>query len=453
MATTLVANDSIRGSFVGTWSQCKPDFETLATSIRNEGYAPDEPRVLGRGRRASDCHPPYMTDTTKIYIAQGLRAAAYGFGAVLLSTSLPDRGLSRWQIGLVLGAILAGIAIMSLVVGRYADRIGRRRSYAGLYVLLGVTGVAFAFADSYWLLILAGLTGSLSTEVIESGPFTSLEQAMLASEASTLTRTRNFGRYNAVAAACGSLGALGAGLPRLIGGSHSAHGASPTLFLVFVPIAVCGSLVALSLSDRAEPRETRRSTGRLVQSKPVVQRLAGLFSLDSFAGGLTVSVFVGYWLHTRFHASTGTIGALFFLLGLFQTLSFLAATVIARRFGLLRTMVFSHLPSNLLVIAVAFAPNLISAIVLLVARASLSQMDVPTRQAYVMTLVNPDERTPAAAYTNTARYVTRPLGPPVASALSQVALGLPFVVAGSLKVIYDLTLWAWFRRVPLPEDS
>jgi MFS family permease len=394
-----------------------------------------------------------MTDTTKIYIAQGLRAAAYGFGAVLLSTSLPGRGLSRWQIGLVLGAILAGIAIMSIVIGRFADRVGRRRSYAGLYLLLGLTGIVFAFASSFWLLILVALTGSLSAEVIESGPFTSLEQAMLADEAGASTRTRNFGRYNAVAAACGSLGALGAGVPHWLAHSHSTSAESPELFLVFVPIALCGALVALSLSDRAEAHQPRLSSGRLHESRSVVRRLAGLFALDSFAGGLTVSVFVGYWLHTRFHASTGIIGAIFFLLGLFQTLSFLGATAIARRFGLLRTMVFSHLPSNFLVIAVAFSPNLVTATVLLVARASLSQMDVPTRQSYVMTLVSPNERTPAAGYTNTARYVTRPGGPPVASALSQVALGLPFVVAGSIKVIYDLALWQWFRHVPLPDDS
>ncbi len=192
--------------------------------------------------------------------------------------------------------------------------------------------------------------------------------------------------------------------------------------------------------------------GRLVNSTSVVRRLAGLFALDSFAGGLTVSVFVGYWLHTRFHASTETIGALFFFLGVLQTFSFLAASALAKRFGLLATMVFSHLPSNLLVIAVAFSPNLTVAIALLIARTSLSQMHVPTRQAYVMNLVEPDERTPAAAYTNTARYVTRPFGPPVASALSGIALGLPFAVAGSIKVLYDLTLWAWFRRVPLPGE-
>ena len=391
-----------------------------------------------------------MTDTTKIYVAQGLRAAAYGFATVLLATSLADRGLSRWQVGLVLGAMLAGIAITSLAVGRFADRIGRRRSYALLFLLLGTTGIVFAVTANVWLLVLCGLTGSLSVEVIESGPFTSLEQAMLAAERVSTTRTRNFGRYNAVAAASGSLGALGAGLAQwAIGGTE---GPPAALFLVFVPIAVGGAVVAWSLSEGVEASGRGVVRGRLVNSTSVVRRLAGLFALDSFAGGLTVSVFVGYWLHTRFHASTETIGALFFFLGAFQTLSFLAASALAKRFGLLATMVFSHLPSNLLVIAIAFSPNLSVAIALLIARTSLSQMDVPTRQAYVMNLVEPDERTPAAAYTNTARYVTRPFGPPVASALSGIALGLPFAVAGSIKVLYDLTLWAWFKREPLPGE-
>ncbi len=394
-----------------------------------------------------------VSDVTKIYVAQGLRAGAYGFAAVLLSTSLGDEGLSRWQVGVVLGSILAGTALMSVAIGRYADRIGRRRTYAYLYVLLGLSGVVFALSSNVWLLAFAGLSGSLSTDVIESGPFTSLEQAMIASEVRGATRTRNFGRYNAVAAACGSLGALAGGLPSLLQSRPSASGVSPLLFLIFLPIALGGALVALSLSDGAESHASHRERGRLGPSRSVVQRLAALFALDSFAGGLTVSVFVGYWLHTRFHASSGSIATLFFLLGLFQTFSFLAATSLARRFGLLRTMVFSHLPSNLLVAAVAFAPNLTVASVLLIARASLSQMDVPTRQAYVMTLVSPSERTPAAAYTNTARYVTRPVGPPVASALSQVSLGLPFVVAGTIKVVYDLTLWSWFRHVKLPDEE
>jgi predicted MFS family arabinose efflux permease len=184
-----------------------------------------------------------------------------------------------------------------------------------------------------------------------------------------------------------------------------------------------------------------------------VARLASLFALDSFGGGFTVSAFVAYWLRARFDASPAVIGATFFAMGLLQTVSFLVAPRLADRFGLLRTMVFTHLPSNLLLAVVAFAPNLGAAVVLLLARTALSQMDVPTRQAYVMVLVDADERTPAAAYTNTARYVSRPFGPPLAALAQTVALGLPFVIGGGIKSVYDVTLWRWFGRVPLPESA
>jgi predicted MFS family arabinose efflux permease len=180
-------------------------------------------------------------------------------------------------------------------------------------------------------------------------------------------------------------------------------------------------------------------------------RLASLFALDSFGGGLAVSAFVAYWLRVRFDASGTVIGLTFFAIGLLQTASFLIAPRLADRFGLLHTMVFTHLPSNVLLAAVAFAPNLAAAIALLLARTLLSQMDVPARQTYVMVLVDPEERTPAAAYTNTARYVTRPLGPPLAVAAEQIAIGLPFVLAGAIKSVYDVTLWRWFRRVQVPE--
>jgi predicted MFS family arabinose efflux permease len=183
----------------------------------------------------------------------------------------------------------------------------------------------------------------------------------------------------------------------------------------------------------------------------MVLRLSSLFALDSFAGGFTVSAFVAYWLRARFDAPPAVIAVTFFAIGMLQTLSFLAAPRLADRVGLLRTMVFTHLPSNVLLAAVAFAPNLAIAIALLLTRTALSQMDVPTRQAYVMTLVDPDERTPAAVYTNTARYVSRPAGPPLAAFTETIALGLPFVISGGLKSAYDLTLWRWFRHVPLPD--
>jgi MFS family permease len=390
----------------------------------------------------------YALDSRRLFASQGIRAFAYGFSAVLLGTSLEDRDVPTWQVGLVLGATVAGTAFMSVLVARYADRVGRRRWYAGLYVLLGVVGVVFAFAGSVWVLALAALTGVLSTEVIESGPFTSLEQPMLAGDLRGRAQVHGFGVYNAVAAVAGSFGALAAAVPDLAG-----SGETTGWFLLLVPVAVIGWVLASSLSDAVEPVAPSAEGSRLVRSRRTVARLASLFALDSFGGGFTVSAFVAYWLRARFDTSPAVIGGTFFAMGLLQTVSFLVAPRLADRFGLLRTMVFTHLPSNLLLAAVAFAPNLGAAVVLLLARTALSQMDVPTRQAYVMALVDPDERTPAAAYTNTARYVSRPFGPPLAALAQTVALGLPFVIGGGIKSVYDVTLWRWFSRVPLPEPA
>jgi len=388
----------------------------------------------------------YGPDARKVFVAQGLRAFAYGFSAVLLGTSLDDRGLSAWQVGVVLGATVAGTALMSVLVARYADRVGRRRWYGGLYILLGVVGVVFAFAGSMWILAAAALSGVWSSEVIESGPFTSLEQPMLASDTSGRGQVHGFGIYNAVAAIAGSVGALAAAVPELLG-----NGEPGRWFVGFVPLAGVGWMIARSLSASVEPVAVDSARIGLGRSRPAVSRLASLFALDSFGGGFTVSAFVAYWMRMRFDASPATIGATFFAIGLLQTASFLLAPRLADRFGLLRTMVATHLPSNVLLAAVAFAPNLATAIVLLLARTVLSQMDVPTRQAYVMALVDTEERTTAAAYTNTARYISRPLGPPLAALSQTVALGLPFVIGGGIKSIYDVTLWRWFRHVPLPE--
>jgi MFS family permease len=390
----------------------------------------------------------YRPDTRRLLAAQGVRAFAYGFAAVLLGTTLDERAVPAWQVGVVLGATVAGTALMSILVARYADRVGRRRWYAGLYLLLGLVGAVFAFAGSVWLLAIAALSGVLSTEVIESGPFTSLEQPMLASDLRGRAQVHGFGVYNAIAAVAGSLGALAAAVPDLFDSAEPAR-----WFLVLIPVAAVGWSLARRLTDAVEPAGPATAAGRLVRSRSTVSRLASLFALDSFAGGFTVSAFVAYWLQARFDASPAVIAVTFFALGLLQTVSFLAAPRLADRFGLLPTMVFTHLPSNVLLAAVAFAPNLATAIALLLARTALSQMDVPTRQAYVMALVDVDERTPAAAYTNTARYVSRPAGPPLAALAQTIALGLPFLISGGLKSIYDLTLWRRFRHVPLPRDA
>jgi MFS family permease len=382
------------------------------------------------------------TDARRILALQALRAFAYGLGSVLIGVTLARRGLSGFEVGLVLAALLAGVALTSLAIARTADRVGRRRGYAARFLLKGLAGAAFALTDETWLLVVAALSGTISTEVVESGPFTSLEQAMLPSAVGgSGDPTRLFGTYNTVATLAGSAGALAAALVPVLGVEPQ------RLLLVYVAVGVVGALVARGLSESLEA--TRRSAvAPLDRSRGIVRRLSALFALDSFGGGFVTQAFIAYWFTETFGTSLEVLGVVFFVLGLLQSVSFQVATRLAARFGLVNTMVFTHLPSNVLLAAIPFAPTEAAAFALLLARALLSQMDVPTRQAYVVGVVDPEERAAAAAYTNTARYVTRPLGPLVAAPILQLSLGAPFVVAGVLKTVYDLTLYRAFRRRP-----
>ena len=382
--------------------------------------------------------------------SQAVRAFGYGFGSVLLASTLAERGLSAIDVGVVLGALVAGTVIAQLAVARWGDGWGRRRSYQLLYLALGVAGLVFASNAPLWVLVAVALTGALSAEVVESGPFTTLELSMLSGRLDTNALAAGFGWYNAIAASAGSFGALSAALPQLTRRAIDGAPSDRVWFLVLLPIATAGLLIARRLSPTVELTEGSRKAAPLGPSRRAVTHLAGLFGLDAFAGGFVVQTFIAFWLIDHHAATTASVGVLFAAIGVIQTASFLVAPVIARRWGLLNTMVFTHLPSNLLLAAVAFAPNLPVAAGLLLARAALSQMDIPTRQAYVITLVEPEERTAATAYTNTARYLVRPIGPLLAAAALSLTAGAPFVIAGVLKSVYDLTLWSWFRTIPLP---
>jgi predicted MFS family arabinose efflux permease len=382
--------------------------------------------------------PGLTGDARRILAVQALRAFAYGLGSVLIGVSLARQGLSGFEVGLVLGALLAGVALASIAVARTGDRVGRRRWYAGLFVVLGIAGAAFALTDEVWLLVLAALTGTVSTEVVESGPFTSLEQAMLPGAAGGGDPTRLFGTYNTVATLAGSLGALAAGVTAFVDVKPQ------RLLFVYVVVALAGAMLALRLSDDVETG--RRTGGAPLRSRGIVRRLSALFALDSFGGGFVTQAFIAYWFTETYGTSPEVLGVVFFTLGLLQTVSFQVAVRLAGRVGLLNTMVFTHLPSNALLALIPLAPTEAAAFALLLTRSLLSQMDVPTRQAYVVGVVDPDERTAAAAYTNTARYATRPLGPLAAAPIMQLSLGAPFVIAGALKSAYDLALYAAFRR-------
>ena len=397
----------------------------------------------GRRELTGTHEPP--SDATRIIRVQALRALAYGAGSVLIGVSLDQADISGLAVGLILASLLVGSAIASLLLGRYGDRIGRRRCYIVLLVVMAVAGAAFALTTWPPLLILAALTGTVSPDVVESGPFTSLEQAMLP-HTTPGDPTRLFGRYNTVATLAGSLGAALVALLALAG-QDDRH-----LLLIYPLLAVVALPTAAGISAGVErgTELTRGQAPSLRESRSIVHRMAMLFAVDSFGGGFVVNAYIAYYLARRYGASAELLGLLFFTIGILQAVSFQAAVRLSERIGLLRTMVFTHLPSNLLLAAVPLAPNLTTAIALLLGRFALSQMDVPPRQAYVVAVVTPGERTAAAAYTNSARYAVRPISPLLTGLLIQADLiGAPFVIAGTVKAAYDLGFWRLFRRVRL----
>ena len=393
-----------------------------------------------------------ISDVRLIFSVQAVRAFLYGFTSILIGSSLAASGLNSVAVGAIFTAMLLGMAISSLLVGRFGEAFGRRRTYVSLLLVMGLAGMVFALTDTVPLLIVAALTGTLSTDPNEAGPITSVEQAMLA-EAPKAERSRVYGRYNAVAYLAGAIGSLTAGGPSAL--RDLIPGLPPDQrWLLLMPLgaAVC-VVIARRLSSVIEVSSFQPGVDRgLQRSKSAVRRLAALFSLDAFAGGFIVGSFIVFWFGRQFGADAETMGLVFFGVGLMQAASSVAAGWLGGRIGLLNTMVFTHLPSNALLALIPLAPSFGWAIALLLGRSVLSQMDVPARQAYVAELVDPAERTAAAAYTNAARHIVRPAGPLLASWSMGMAAGLPFVIAGGLKAVYDLVLYFTFRRVRLGDN-
>jgi MFS family permease len=389
-------------------------------------------------------------DGRLLLVGQSVRAVGYGFTAILLGALFASRGYDHLLAAVLLTAVIAGTAVASLVVGGLADRVGRRRSYGAFFVGIAIAGAVVAAGAPVAVLLVVALTGTLSTDVVDNGPATTLEQAMLAGADAGSSRV--YGFYNAIGYLAGALGAVAAALPGVQSHGRSVHG---WLFAVLVPVGLTGAVLASRLSAGVELSDVSAAVGRvrsarsrLGPSRPVVRRLAGLFAIDAGAGGLVTTGFLSYLFAQRYHTTLSQLGWLFFAVSLVQAGSVLLAPRLAGRFGLVPTMVGTHLPSNALLAAIAFAPSFPVAAGLLLARTSLSQMDVPTRQALVMSLVQPAERTPAAAVTNAARYTVRPVGPLIAGAVQQLALGAPLLVAGVVKAGYDLALWRWARKLP-----
>ncbi|MBI5067910.1 MAG: MFS transporter [Deltaproteobacteria bacterium] len=400
----------------------------------------------------------WKRDVALLFATRSVRLFAYGLLSVTLVLHLSAAGLSEGRIGLLLSLTLAGDTVLSLWVTTRADRAGRRRMLALGGLLMAGAGLAFAGSTGFWVLLLAATAGIISPAGNEVGPFLAIEQAALSQVLPGGSRTRAFAWYALAGSLATALGALAGG--SLAEGLQSA-GLAPlasyrALALGYAALALVLLILFARLGPEVEAPAGAAPPGRLGlgRSRGVVARLSALFALDAFAGGFIVQSLVAWWFHRRFGLEERGLGALLFGANALAGLSALAAGRLAQRFGLVNTMVFTHLPSNVLLLLVPLMPTLPLAVAVLLLRFSISQMDVPTRQSYTMAVVEPAERAAAAGVTGIARTVGASLAPVLAGPLyaSAALAGLPFYLAGGLKIAYDLLLWRSFRRLR-PEEE
>jgi len=389
-----------------------------------------------------------------LFATCGVRSFAYGFLSVILGLYLDAAGVSATAIGWIFTAALAGGAVMTIIITSVAGALGRKNLLLLGGVLMALAGWVFAVSSDPVILAIAAIFGTISPSGKEVGPFLSIEQAVLPQTTSDQHRTAVFSAYNLVGSFAGAMGALAVGLPQRFSSTVSGY-----RFLVWSYVACALVMMTLFafLSRAIETTQNTTSEIRKIgvrRSRGIVAKLAGLFALDAFAGGFIVQSIVAYWFYLRYGADLNQLSGIFFGVNFLSALSFLAAPAIARRIGLLNTMVFTHLPSNLLILLVPLMPTLELAAVVLLARNLLSQMDVPTRQSYTMAVVDGDERAAAAGMLSVARNTGAALAPLFTGAiLASPATGLPFLLAGGLKVIYDLWIYAVFRKVKPPEEE
>ena len=386
---------------------------------------------------------------------RGLRAFGDGLVSVVLVPALTIAGLSASRIGIVIAATLIGSAAVTLAVGLRGYRLGRRRLLQVAALLMIATGIGFASARTFWPLLIVAFLGTMNPSAGDVSVFLPTEQALLPQTAPATSRTALFARYALTGSILGAAGSLAAGVPEALA-DHHVLGRSWALRSAFIVYSLLG-VVVLSryarLSPAIEPAN-REATTPLGPSRAIVYKLSALFSIDSFGGGFVVQALVALWLFRRFGLSVAVAGQIFFWTGLLSALSALVAVRIAQRLGLIRTMVYTHLPANVLLMATPFMPNLALAIACLLARSALSQMDVPVRTSYVMAVVTPAERPAAASVTNVPRSLASAVGPFAAGwMLERTTFGWPLVIGGALKAIYDLVLLAMFRSVRPPEES
>lgn len=412
-------------------------------------------------------------DGRLLLAAKMVRMFAYGFLSVILAIYLKLIGFDDFLIGLILTTTLLNSVIFTLVASFYADKIGRRKFLLLYAALMSVSGFIFTISENYFALIIAAFIGTINITGAESGAFLTIEQAILPQTLKNV-RKRNtvFAIYNMAGTLAMAAGVLLSGLPSVLQ-QHLQYfdiilnqiGSIKLLFALYSMLGIVLLGIYLLLSQKIEVRDNlekqkdestqlTKMSSLTPKSRSIVIRLSGLFAIDSFAGGFMIQSIVSFWFFTRFGADLTTLSYIFSVSGVLTAFSFMAAAKIADRIGLINTMVFTHIPANILIIAVAFAPTLPIAVALYLLRMALSQMDVPTRQSYIVAVVREDERTISAGITNISRNVTQAISPSLIGVLiNSLSLAAPFIIGGALKVVYDVALYLNFRNVKPPEEK
>jgi MFS family permease len=392
-------------------------------------------------------------DIALLFIARGVRGLGDGFAIIILPAYLSAIGFSSGEIGVIVSASLLGTALLTLAVGFIAPRHDLRSFLLGGAVLMACTGLAFPSVELFAVIAMVAFVGTINPSTGDLGVLVPLEHAMLAQGVPDHERTRTFARYSLIGALSMATGSLAAALPDFMTSAGIDRvSAFKIMFYAYAALGVlCAALYWLLPHERMDER---RPSAPLGPSRNVVYKLAALFSLDAFAGGFVVQSLLALWLFIRFDMSLTAASVFFFWTSTLSAFSYPVAAWLSKRFGLVNTMVFTHIPSSIFLVAAAFSPSLILTLALLLMRAALSQMDVPTRTSYVMAVVTPGERTAAASITAVPRSLASSLSPAMAGVLLAMPFsGLPLVVCGVLKIAYDLALLRSFQHVKPPEEA
>ncbi len=385
--------------------------------------------------------------------ARGLRDFGDGFVAVLLPVYLTALGLSSFEVGALAGTALLGSALLTLAVGFLGGRFDHRHLLLSAAGLMTATGVALSIVDSYALLLVVAFIGSVNPSGGSASSYVPVEHAVLTRETADCERTKTFARYSLIGGFAGAGGALAAATPQiLMRAGLSEFAGIKAMFVIYAMLGLAGGFLYARIPRRPPPTQHDFAQA-LGPSRTIVYKLAALFSLDAFAGGFVVQSLLALWLFKRFDLSLSAASLFFFWSGVLSAFSFPIAAWLSSRFGLVNTMVFTHIPSSLCLILAAFAPSLTMVFALLLVRAALSQMDVPTRSSYVMAVVTEAERTAAASFTSVPRSLAASLSPALAGALFSLSWpAAPLIVCGALKIVYDLLLFNQCRHMKPPEE-